>query len=91
MGNQTYFNERTEKTVKKIREIISELPDFVYDFFVAVENNTSPLTRLNYAYDLRIFFNFLNCDGLKTSLKYNSKSLSVKLLVNSSMYPTSQL
>lgn len=59
MGNQTYFIERSEKTTKKIREIISELPDFVYDFFVGVENNTSPLTRLNYAYDLRIFFNFL--------------------------------
>lgn len=59
MGNQTYFNERSEKTTKKIREIISELPDFAYDFFVGVENNTSPLTRLNYAYDLRIFFDFL--------------------------------
>ncbi|MBQ9790298.1 MAG: tyrosine-type recombinase/integrase [Clostridia bacterium] len=59
MGNQSYFNERSEKTTNKIREIISDMPDFVYDFFVGVENNTSPLTRLNYAYDLRIFFKFL--------------------------------
>ena len=59
MGNQSYFNERSEKTTNRIREIISEMPDFVYDFFVGVENNTSPLTRLNYAYDLRIFFDFL--------------------------------
>ncbi len=59
MSNQSYFNERSEKTTKRIREIISEMPDFIYDFFVGVENNTSPLTRLNYAYDLRIFFKFL--------------------------------
>lgn len=59
MGNQTYFNERSEKTTNRIREIISDMPDFVYDFFVGVENMTSPLTRLNYAYDLRIFFDYL--------------------------------
>jgi len=59
MGNQTYFNERSEKTTRRIREIIGDLPDFVYDFFVGVENQTSPLTRLNYAYDLRIFFDYL--------------------------------
>ena len=59
MGNQTYFNERSEKTTNRIREIISDMPDFVYDFFVGIENQTSPLTRLNYAYDLRIFLDYL--------------------------------
>lgn len=35
------------------------MPDFMYDYFVAIENNTSDLTRLNYAYDLRTFFHYL--------------------------------
>lgn len=35
-----------------------DFPDFALDFFTGIENNTSTLTRLNYAYDLRIFFNW---------------------------------
>ena len=29
------------------------------EFFIGVELNTSALTRLNYSYDLRVFFDFL--------------------------------
>ena len=39
--------------------VIEELPFFCREFFIGIENNTSPLTRLNYAMDLRIFFDFL--------------------------------
>ena len=59
MSNQTYFNQRNLKNEKKIKEIISTLPPFCEDFFIGIENNTSALTRLNYAYDLRIFFDYL--------------------------------
>ena len=45
--------------IEKINEILKELPYFVSDFFVGVENRTTALTRLNYAYDLRVFFYFL--------------------------------
>ena len=43
----------------KIRAIRAELPPFSNEFFIGVENNTTPLTRLAYAYDLRIFFDYL--------------------------------
>lgn len=59
MGNQTYFSERNYKNEKKIKEIISTLPSFCEDFMIGIENNTSALTRLNYAYDLRLFFDYL--------------------------------
>ncbi len=59
MQSQDYFTERSQKCTKKIREILKELPDFCYDFFTGIEYQTSPLTRLNYAYDLRLFFNWL--------------------------------
>ncbi len=59
MKNISYFNERNNKNTIKIRQTLRDLPEFVYDFFTGIENNTSTLTRLNYAYDLRIFFDFL--------------------------------
>ena len=61
-NNTSYFNERNRKCTQKIREILKELPDFLYDYFVGIENNTSALTRLNYAYDMRTFFTYLMND-----------------------------
>lgn len=59
MENTDYFEKRTIACIERTENIINELPFFVREFFVGIENNTSPLTRLNYAYDLRIFFDFL--------------------------------
>lgn len=55
-----YFTERSLNSINKERQILKELPEFVTDFFVGIEQSTSPLTRLNYAYDLRTFFEYLN-------------------------------
>lgn len=58
MKNQTYYNEQKIKNTAKLRNVLRDLPDFALDFFTGIENNTSALTRLNYAYDLRTFFNW---------------------------------
>ena len=56
----SYFEERDELNIDKIREIIKyDLPDFCEDFFLGIESYTSPLTRLGYARDLKVFFQFL--------------------------------
>ena len=60
MDKNNYFETRALTTIDKINAILETLPYFVQDFFVGIENRTSPLTRLNYAYDLRIFFNYLS-------------------------------
>lgn len=54
-----YFAERNYIITDKLRYIIQRLPSFCRDYFVGIEMQTSPLTRLNYATDLRIFFEFL--------------------------------
>jgi len=36
------------------------LPDVCSDYFMAIEQLTSPLTRLSYAYDLKLFFQYLS-------------------------------
>ena len=59
MKEKTYFEKREINCIERLNEIIKTLPYYVEDFFIGVETRTSPLTRLNYAYDLRIFFEFL--------------------------------
>ena len=54
-----YFEKRKINCIKRMEAVIEELPYFCREFFIGIENNTSPLTRLNYAMDLRIFFDFL--------------------------------
>lgn len=54
-----YFTERDKYLAKRLRVLRDQLPEFCEEFFVGIEPQTSPLTRLNYAYDLRIFFDYL--------------------------------
>ena len=54
-----YYKERNLKNLDKIDSLLEELPPFCEDFLRGVETRTSTLTRLNYVYDLRIFFDFL--------------------------------
>ena len=54
-----YFKERERDVNMRLREIRDTLPEFCDEFFVGVEPQTTVLTRLGYAYDLRIFFDYL--------------------------------
>ena len=59
MEEKSFYQQRNIKNLKKIEYLKEELPPFIDDYFIGIENQTSTLTRLNYAYDLRIFFDFL--------------------------------
>ena len=59
MKNNDYFKSRDEDNIFKVRELLLELPSFCGQFFIGVQNQTTPLTRLGYARDLKIFFDFL--------------------------------
>lgn len=56
---ENYFDERNKKNTLKLRELREQLPPMCSEFFVGVENRTTPLTRLGYAQDLRVFFAYL--------------------------------
>lgn len=45
--------------MQKIFELQQDMPAFCRQYFIGIENTTSPLTRLNYAYDLRLFFSYV--------------------------------
>lgn len=59
MKNLPYHEQKDIENVKKLREIIKELPPFCVDYFRGIEPRTSSRTRIAYAYDLTVFFDFL--------------------------------
>lgn len=59
MASLTYHEQKDIENIKKLRGLIKELPPFCADFFRGIEPLTSTRTRIAYAYDLRIFFDFL--------------------------------
>lgn len=59
MKTLSYYETRDLKNIEKIGSYLSTLPEFCYDYFTGIENNTSTLTRLNYAMDLCVFFEYL--------------------------------
>lgn len=59
MKKDNYYLKRNISDIDKISELLEELPPFCADYFLGIESRTSAQTRLKYAYDLRIFFDFL--------------------------------
>ena len=64
-----YYQQRNIKNLDRIDELLQDLPYFCEDYLRGVETRTSTLTRLNYVYDLRIFFDFLS------KKKYRGKAI----------------
>lgn len=60
MKERTYHEQTNINNAVKLREKIKELPSFCGDFFRGIEPTTSSRTRIAYAYDLGIFFDFLH-------------------------------
>ena len=56
---EKYSREQEIKNTRKMREILEDLPRFCRQYFRGIEERTSARTRLAYAYDLRVFFEFL--------------------------------
>lgn len=61
----SYFDERNEKTLAAIEDILDTLPDFARQFNVGISMRTMPLTRLGYLRDIRVFCAFLTLKKFK--------------------------
>jgi site-specific recombinase XerD len=66
MKNPNYYTTRNINDLDKIAELLKDLPPFCEDYFLGIESRTSSQTRLKYAYDLRIFFDFICNRKFKT-------------------------
>ena len=56
----TFRKQNDIQNIAKLRTLIkNDLPPFAADYFRGIENTTTTRTRINYAYDIRTFFRFL--------------------------------
>ncbi len=55
----TYHEQTDIENTLRLRDVLKTLPPFCKDFFRAIEPRTTTKTRISYAYDIRIFFQFL--------------------------------
>ncbi len=56
---RTYHEQTQIDQTLRLREVLKTLPPFAKDYFRAMEPKSSAKTRINYAYDIRVFFHFL--------------------------------
>lgn len=60
MAENNYHEEVAKQNILKMRAVITTLPGFCRDYFRSIEEIASARTRLAYAYDLRVFFEYLH-------------------------------
>ncbi len=58
--NHNYHDEITKQNILKMREVLKGLPPFCREYFTGIQEKTAARTRLAYAYDLRVFFEYLH-------------------------------
>ena len=60
MADRITYREQTDrKNILKLREVLNTLPPYVKDYFRAIDSTSTTKTRISYAYDIRVFFEFL--------------------------------
>lgn len=58
--SQNYHDEQNNQNTLKMREVLATLPSFCKQFFRGIQDYTSSRTRLAYAYDIRVFFEYMH-------------------------------
>ena len=58
-GNMDYSTKIDQENIRRLREMTAELPPYCRTYFRGIEPRTQSRTRIAYAYDLRIFFQYL--------------------------------
>lgn len=62
------YHRKTEiKYTQRLRDLLRELPAACTDYFSGISQTTSILTRMAYAYDLRLFFQYLCAEEVEFS------------------------
>lgn len=59
-NTNNYHDAQNKQNIVKLRNILGTLPPFCQEFFRGIADTTSTRTRLAYAYDIRVFFEFLH-------------------------------
>lgn len=57
--NLTYHEQIEISYTERLRALLGDMPPYVKDYFRSIDGRTSAKTRISYAYDLQVFFNYL--------------------------------
>lgn len=78
-NNNNYHDQQSKQNILKMRAVLDTLPDFCRDFFRGIEEYTSARTRLAYAYDIRVFFEYLQSQN-SICQKMDMKEIPLSIL-----------
>ncbi len=81
INKTNYHDEQNRQNILKMRAVLETLPSFCKTFFRGIEEYTSARTRLAYAYDLRLFFEYLH-EQNTICAKMDLKDIPLTLLDN---------
>ena len=73
MSDYKYHDKQENEDRKKLRELKKELPSFMKDYFRSIDTNATLKTQVAYAYDARMFFNYIKTHNPRS----NSSAISL--------------
>lgn len=81
LNQENYHDMQNKQNIIRIREVLESLPPFCKQFFLGIKEYTSTRTRLAYAYDIRLFFEFLH-EKNAICAKMDIKEFPISILDN---------
>lgn len=60
MDNQNYHEQLMKKNILRLREFTRNLPPFCQEYFLGTAQTISSRTQLAYAFDLKVFFEYIH-------------------------------
>lgn len=60
MDNQNYHEQLMKKNILRLREFTKNLPPFCQEYFLGTAQTISSRTQLAYAFDLKVFFEYIH-------------------------------
>ena len=79
MPKMTYKEEEKIRDSAHLKGLLEQLPPFLFIYFRGIAQTTSVKTRIGYAYDLKVFFNFL-CEKNDNFIGVDFEDINVSML-----------
>jgi len=80
MAERTFREQQNTAAVLRVRELLKSLPPWYADFIRASENTMAPSTILKYAFDTKLFLNYLLKENVKFADVPDTQSITVKMI-----------
>lgn len=77
--NNNYHDNLVKKNIEKLRDLLATLPSFCKMYFRGMNDTISSRTKIAYAYDLRVFFEYI-MKVKKLEEKYSIQDIPMSIL-----------